>query len=202
MILNPWQLSQCLYVKYNELLGDEKWAGKKRGARRRGKRRERMSTNEDELTLMLLSSRQSVFWGSRFTKQIWERERDTQSIIVTSRFYHKSCAGVDYEVPRLCHKSNKPGRMIAFLWVTHHSKTTAGVCRVWITTVRYCLSLAELFLRRCPCLSGVASSRCKLSLSLFFRFPLPLLPLFHSASVTLGAPFSSHLTRLHLWLQV
>lgn len=88
------------------------------------------------------------------------------------------------------HKSNKPHRRIASLEVTHLFKTTAAVSRIWITTVRRCLPLAEPLSRKALLVSqgllaaGVNQQRFSFGLCLsFYAF---LFLCLHSSNVPLS----------------
>lgn len=83
MILNPWQLSQCLYVKHNEQRspGEEKWAGKKK---RGSRRKQGMSADEDFAHLDAFVVTTVRFLRVQIYKtDLTETKRERQNVRVT-----------------------------------------------------------------------------------------------------------------------
>ena len=156
-------------------------------------RHERLWTR-NQLTLILLSSRQSVFCGSRFTKQIWERGKEKKKCKkegIGVKVWHITFWIKWQSTSRVESKGKITALLfpLPFLWpkFCHSDKTISPpwvtvVCCFWITTVQRCLSLAKATLRRL-CLSVASSPVLTPSWGLYLPLLLPHMPLPQAAGL-------------------
>lgn len=145
MILNPWQLSQCMYRMWNTRTRvPERWKEGKEGGGG-GARREQMSVEEKSAHLdAFVITTVSFLWVQIYKTDLRVKKK-------------RASGWRDFTV------------ILKFLNCLSISYTTEAVC-----SGHHIVILTEAFLRRCSCLREAGRSRCKPEM-IFFPHVSPLL---------------------------